>query len=231
MAQSSKMHTGHRARLKEEFLARGLEGWSDHKVLELLLYYAIPQGDVNPVAHRLIDAFGDLAGVLDASSEALKQVLGVGEHTALLLKLIPQICGRYLAQTGGVLEHESADRASDYARQFYPYFTGAVREKICMLSLDSRCKVLGIDMLGEGDLAEVELNHRRIMEAALAHNARGVVLAHNHVGAYANPSMQDLTATEEIRVLLDKVGITLVDHLIFNGEDYISMMESGYLRR
>ena len=100
-----------------------------------------------------------------------------------------------------------------------------------MLSLDSRCKVLGIDMLGEGDLAEVELNHRRIMEAALAHNARGVVLAHNHVGAYANPSMQDLTATEEIRVLLDKVGITLVDHLIFNGEDYISMMESGYLRR
>jgi len=231
MAQSSKMHTGHRARLKEEFLARGLEGWSDHKVLELLLCYAIPQGDVNPIAHRLIDTFGDLAGVMDADPNALEQVLGVGAHTALLLKLIPQVCGRYLAETGGVLECESAERASDYARQFYPYFTGAVREKFCMLSLDSRCKVLGVDLLGEGELAEVGVNRRRIVEAALAHNARGVVLAHNHVGAYANPSMQDLTTTEELRVLLEQVGVTLVDHLIFNGEEYISMLDSGYLRR
>jgi len=100
-----------------------------------------------------------------------------------------------------------------------------------MLSLDSRCKVLGVDMLGEGELAGVEVNQRRVMEVALAHNARGVVFAHNHVGAYANPSMQDLTTTEELRVLLNKVGITVVDHLIFNGEDYTSMLESGYLRR
>lgn len=231
MAHANNLHTGHRARLKEEFLARGLEGWSDHKVLELLLCYAIPQGDVNPIAHRLIDAFGDLAGVMDASPEALKQVMGIGEHTALLLKLIPLVCGRYLAETGGVLESETAERASDYARQLYPYFTGAVREKFCLLSLDSRCKVLGADMLGEGELAEVGVNRRRVLEAALAHNARGVVLAHNHVGAYANPSMQDLTATEELRKLLAEVGITLVDHLIFNGEDYISMLDSGYLRR
>ena len=203
MAQSSKMHTGHRARLKEEFLARGLEGWSDHKVLELLLCYAIPQGDVNPIAHRLIDTFGDLAGVMDADPNALEQVLGVGAHTALLLKLIPQVCGRYLAETGGVLEHESAERASDYARQFYPYFTGAVREKFCLLSLDSRYKVLGVDLLGEGELAEVSVNRRRVLEVALAHNARGVVLAHNHVGAYANPSLQDLDTTEDLRKLLE----------------------------
>ena len=231
MAQSSKMHTGHRARLKEEFLARGLEGWSDHKVLELLLCYAIPRGDVNPIAHRLIDTFGDLAGVMDADPKALEQVMGVGEHTARLLKLIPQICGRYLAETSGVLESESAERASDYARQFYPYFTGAVREKFCVLSLDSRCKVLGVDMLGEGELAEVGVNRRRVVEAALAHNARGVVLAHNHVGAYANPSIQDLHTTEELRELLEQVGVTVVDHLIFNGEEYISMLDSGYFRR
>ena len=231
MAQENNIHKGHRVRVKEEFLARGLDGWSDHKVLELLLYYAIPQGDVNPLAHRLIDKFGDLAGVMDASPEILKQVAGVGDHAALLLKLIPQVCGRYLAQTGGVLEQESATRASDYARQFYPYFTGAVRERVCLLSLDARCKILGVDILCEGNLIEVDVDHRRVMEAALAHNARGVVLAHNHVGAYANPSMQDMTATQEVQILLDKVGITLVDHLIFNGEDYISMLESGYFCR
>ena len=56
MAEAWKHHhTGHRQRLKAEFLARGLEGWPDHKVLELLLCYAIPQGDVNGLAHELVE--------------------------------------------------------------------------------------------------------------------------------------------------------------------------------
>ena len=58
-------HTGHRERMKAEFLARGLEGWPDHRVLELLLFYTIPQGDVNDLAHELVERFGSLAGVLD----------------------------------------------------------------------------------------------------------------------------------------------------------------------
>ena len=93
-------HSGHRQRVKTEFLARGVEGWSDHRILELLLFYAIPQGDVNELAHRLVDHFGSLAWVLDASAEELKKVSGVGEHTAVLLKLVPAIGGRYQEQRG-----------------------------------------------------------------------------------------------------------------------------------
>ena len=63
------IHTGHRGRVKEEFLTRGLAGWPDHRVLELILFYAIPQGDVNPLAHELIDRFGSLDRVLDALSK------------------------------------------------------------------------------------------------------------------------------------------------------------------
>ena len=88
MAEAWKHHhTGHRQRLKAEFLARGLEGWPDHKVLELLLCYAIPQGDVNGLAHELVERFGSLAGALDASVEELKKVPGVGEHTAVPLRM------------------------------------------------------------------------------------------------------------------------------------------------
>lgn len=222
-------HAGHRARLKEEFLARGLEGWSDHKVLELLLCYAIPQGDVNPLAHRLIEAFGDLAGVLDAEPEALRAVPGVGEHTAALLKLLPQVAGRYLAQSTGSRAEETAVRLADYARWFFPYFTGAVRERFYLLSLDSRRKVLGVDLVGEGELAQVGVSSRRVLEAALKHNARCVVLAHNHVGAYANPSADDVFATRALNGILEQVHIELLDHLIFNGEEYVSMRESDLL--
>jgi len=225
----TNFHTGHRTRLKEEFLARGIEGWSDHKVLELLLCYAIPQGDVNPLAHRLIEAFGDLSGVLNAPPEALKKVPGIGEHTAVLLKLLPQICGRYLSQTGGVKEEETATRPSDFGRVFHDYFIGATREKCYLLSLDSRYKILGVDLVGEGELAQVSVSSRRVMEAALGHNARSVVLAHNHVGAYANPSVEDLTTTRQLQELLEQVHITLLDHLIFNGGDYVSMRESQYM--
>ena len=88
-------HTGHRERMKAEFLARGLEGWPDHRVLELLLFYTIPQGDVNDLAHELVERFGSLAGVLDASVEELKKVKGVGDHTAVFLRMLPAVLGRY----------------------------------------------------------------------------------------------------------------------------------------
>lgn len=215
--------------MKQEFLARGLEGWPEHKVVELLLCYAIPQGDINPLAHRLVERFGDLAGILDAPIEALKEVPGMGEHSAILMKLIPQLCGRYLSRIQGVRAEEAADHIMDYTRLLLPYFTGATREKCCLISLDSRRKVLGVDLIGEGSVDHVALDVRSVMEAVLMRNAKGVVLAHNHVGAYANPSMADLEKTRELSELLSKVRITLIDHLIFNGEECVSLRESGYM--
>ena len=79
-------------------MTRGLEGWPDHRILELLLYFAIPQRDVNSLAHELVERFGSLSGVLDASVDELKKVPGVGEHTATLLQLIPALGGRYVEQ-------------------------------------------------------------------------------------------------------------------------------------
>ena len=99
-------HKGHRARVKEEFFARGLSGMADHRALELLLFYAIPQGDVNPLAHRLIDTFGSLAGVFNATIDQLTAVKGIGEHAACLIKLITALGARYQAdrsQLGDIL--------------------------------------------------------------------------------------------------------------------------------
>ena len=99
---AASIHTGHRQRAKREFLARGLNGLADHRVLELLLYYAIPQGDVNPLAHALIDRFGSLAGVLNATYEDLVKVKGVGENTATLIRLLPAVSARYLEENSRV---------------------------------------------------------------------------------------------------------------------------------
>ena len=95
------IHTGHRKRVKTEFQVRGVAGWPDHRILELLLFYAIPQGDVNPLAHELVDRFGSLDRVLDALPEELMKVKGMGEHSITLLKLIPAVMGRYLEERTG----------------------------------------------------------------------------------------------------------------------------------
>ena len=80
------LHDGHRQRSKRRYLALGADGMEDHQLLELLLFYAIPRQDTNPIAHRLMDRYGSLTAVLSAPAEDLKKVEGIGESAAVLLK-------------------------------------------------------------------------------------------------------------------------------------------------
>ncbi len=89
------IHAGHRSRLRDRFMKEGLSGFSEHEILELLLTYAIPQRDVNPLAHALITRFGSLSGVLDAGEHELMQVDGIGKNAASLLCLMPELLGAY----------------------------------------------------------------------------------------------------------------------------------------
>ena len=85
------MHSQHRKRMKERFLLEGLEHFEPHNILELLLFYSVPQKDTNETAHLLIERFGSLRGVLDAPFEELCRVPGIKEHSATLIKLIPAL--------------------------------------------------------------------------------------------------------------------------------------------
>ena len=217
-------HTGHRKRVKTEFLTRGLEGWSEHRVLELLLFYALPQGDVNNLAHDLIEQFGSLAGVMDASADELCKVKGVSDHTATLLKLIPALGGRYLASRSeaGHIVHNAQDAYLELA----PRFFGAHNEMSYALCLDGKNQVRGVRKLSEGCIDATAVNIRRIAEVAMALRASQVYLAHNHISNIALPSKADLNSTAVIRTALAGVGVELVDHLVFVDGDMVSMKDS-----
>lgn len=221
------LHDGHRKRLKEQFLSHG-DGFHDHQLLELLLCYAIPQGDVNGLAHRLLERFGSLAGVLDALPEALEQVPGVGTHTAVLLKLIPKLAGRYQADRaslGTLLS--STQAAGQYLRPFFSQ--GARNEMAYLVCMDGKYKVLGCHKLGEGSVDAAEITPRKVVEIVLAHNATAAILAHNHLSGLALPSSADLMTTQHLRSILRSVGVDLVDHLIFTDDDMVSLKDSGFL--
>ena len=222
-------HKGHRSRLKGEFLARGLAGMPDHKTLELLLCYAIPQGDVNPLAHRLMDTFGSLSGVFNATPEQLMAVKGIGEHAACLIKLIPALGGRYQADRchlGEILN--STERLGEYLA---PEFFGKRNEITVVLCLDAKCKVLQCQQLAEGTADSTSLSLRKMMEVALACNASQVVLAHNHISNIAAPSQEDILATKMAYDAFQQIDILLRDHLIFAFDDFVSLRDSGIFAR
>ena len=221
------IHQGHRARLKQRFADYGERVFDDHQLLELLLFYSVPQGDVNPLAHRLINHFGSLAGVLDATMEELQQVKGVGAHTALLLTMLPQLMRRYeLSRTKGEAIITSSADAGEY---LLPYFFGTRNETVYLLSLDAKGRVLSCDFLAEGSLDRVGLNSRQVVETALARRATSVILAHNHISGLATPSQADVDLTLMLRPLLRSLNVHLLDHLVIADGDFVSLSESGLL--
>lgn len=222
------LHDGHRDRVKKEFLQGGLEYFSEVRALELLLFYTRSQGDVNPTAHTLLSTFGSLAGVLDADPVLLKHVPGVGENTAVLLKLIPALAAKYLSSR---LSADGIVRSSEDLRDlFVPYFFGARNEMSYLACFDGKLKLLGIRKLGEGGPNAVDVSNRQVVEAALAFNSSAVVLAHNHTSGIALPSDEDLSTTRSLRNLLRAVSITLYDHVILVDDDMVSLRDSGFFR-
>ena len=225
--EEKNIHTGHRKRTKAEFLARGLEGMPDHKVLELLLYYAIPQGDVNPLAHALLDQFGSLTGVFHATHEQLKGVKGVGDNTATLIRLVTAVGGRYLADR--VSSKDVFSHSWQFRELLSPYFFGARNEMAYLVCLDGKGKLIVCRKLSEGDALSTDVSARNVVSAALACNAATVVLAHNHVSGVALPSAEDRVTTRKLAKLLAEVGVTLYDHFMVVDGDMVSMRQSGYL--
>lgn len=220
------IHKDHRQRLRDRFLKDGLDNFDELYVLELLLFYCIPRVDTNPLAHRLLDHFGSLTNVLNASVEELEKVEGVGKNTSTFLSLITQV-GRYYqikqSEPGKILR--TIDQCGNY---LVPYFFGREQETVFMLCLDAKCKVLCCKMVGQGSVNSANVPVRRVVEMALAANATTVVLAHNHPSGLAIPSADDIQTTQRIAAALETVEITLADHIVVCKDDFVSIVQSKY---
>ncbi len=223
MAKADCVHSGHRERMRQRFMEHGLDNFSDHEVLELLLYYAIPRGDVNPLAHALLNHFGSLAAVLDADPLELQTVDGVGARTAELLHFMPPLFRRYRLSENNKDVFDTTEKVGRYLTNYY---IGHVNELLTVILLDNSCRMLSVQALAEGDPHSVKVNYRALMSAVLRYNAVSVILAHNHPGGTCVPSREDFVETRMVRDFLQKVGVKLVDHIIVAGTEWTSV--GGY---
>ena len=222
------VHDGHRARLKSRFLEHGMDSFNDLNALELLLFYAIPRRDTNVIAHALLDRFGGLSGVFDASIPELTDVPGVGENAALLIKLVPQMVKK--CELSKVSDMRTFHKSSQVAQFLIPRFLEEREELVLVLCLDTRNNLLCCEVLNRGAANAEDISTRRLVEHALKHKASAVVLAHNHPDGVAMPSREDEIFTGKAQEALRLMGIRMMDHIIVAGKNYFSMRDSGFYR-
>lgn len=221
MEKEPNLHAGHRQRVKQRFLEQGSAAFSDHQLLEMLLFYAVPRRDTNPLAHRLMNNFGSLFGVMSASVEDLKAVPGMNESAAILIRLMPEVMQRYRSHV--VDTNRRAESIEDVAEYLRPYFFAARTELVYLVSLDDAGRILGCDCLSEGSVNRSWMDSRKLAQAALQRKATGVVLSHCHPIGTLDPSDADVLTTLHCRKLLQSLNIQLIDHLIFADDQWVSM--------
>ena len=219
--RNSTMHENHRERVKNRFLSEGLDHFDAHNVLELLLFYSIPQKDTNEIAHLLIDRFGSLSAVLDAPFEDLIGTPGIKEHSALLLKLIPALSRRYAMEKNskaGCLT--SMDKIGSFLVDRY---VGITDETVFLLLLDNKFRPIECVKVHEGSVNSSAITLRKLVETALFKRASMVVLSHNHPGGMPIPSSDDIFTTREVAKAFELLEIKFLGHILVAGDKFINI--------
>jgi DNA repair protein RadC len=218
---NKSVHAGHRERVRENVLKNGFEQLEDHKLLELLLFYSIPREDTNELAHRLLNEFHSLSGVIKASPKQLQKVIGVGDNTAVLLSSMGELCVRVLKE--GNIKKTPYLNYEDLLNLIKSHYISESKERFLLVCLDSGFRLKLVEFISEGDSVSVDFDIKKLISKVLECDASVVVIAHNHPNGNSTPSGSDVDVTASISVMLRKMNISLFDHIIIGEDNHYSM--------
>lgn len=211
-----KKGEGHRQRLRDRFLERGLDGFTDAEVLELLLTMGTPRTDCKEAAREALDRFGSLAAALDAAPVELMQVRGIGPKNGFAVSFVQAVARRYLKQRLAAKEYiRSSREVADY---LVHAMRGLPREVLMAVLLDASFGIIDVKLVAEGSLASNTVHPRELIRLALEHHAAALVIAHNHPSGALTPSAQDKKLTRHLHIALAFAEIQLLDHLIVGSD-------------
>ena len=218
---NKSVHAGHRERVRENVLKNGFEQLEDHKLLELLLFYSIPREDTNELAHRLLNEFHSLSGVIKASPKQLQKVIGVGDNTAVLLSSMGELCVRVLKE--GNIKKTPYLNYEDLLNLIKSHYISESKERFLLVCLDSGFRLKLVEFISEGDSVSVDFDIKKLISKVLECDASVVVIAHNHPNGNSTPSGSDVDVTASISVMLRKMNVSLFDHIIIGEDNHYSM--------
>lgn len=219
-------HEGHRQRFRSNMNRYGMSYLSDRHMLEYILYFCLPRRDTAVIVDRLLAKFGRLDILFNATAEELREVEGVGPEVSAFLNIIPQVCQRFVADKYSFSKITNSVTAAKY---LMPLFMFEQHEIVYTLCLDKYGNVLGVHRMSYGLPQITTVNEEALVHFAVSKHAASIVLAHNHVGGSSLPSREDEIVTRDVAKKLRMLNISVLDHLVFSGSHYVSMLDSGFM--
>ena len=224
------------ARPREKLLARGPAALSDSELLALLLRTGIKGKGVLQLADELLHlkdnangqaGFDGLAGLLQASSDDLKRVKGLGPAKRAEIVAVLELARRAMAQT---VRQRSIFENPLAAQQYVQLqLAGKPYEVFAVLFLDAHNCLIAFEELFRGTVSQATVYPREVLLRALHHSAAGVVLAHNHPSGRAEPSAADEALTQTLLAALKLVDVRVLDHIIVAPGQSYSFAERGMI--
>ncbi len=219
------MHEGHRDRMRSKLFEHG-EKLTDCEILEILLFDAISRKNTNPVAHDLLDSFGDLQGVFDASPRLLCTLTGIGPRTAEYIYLVGSIYRRMNAGPRARLRLYNAFDVSEHVRR---RFSALAEERLEVYFTDEDGFVLCTKIVTGEDCSRVGIEDRQLDYLLTEISPCGILLVHNHPSGSVQPSEKDDASLRKVFRVCSSHGVAVRDCVICAGGELYSYYLSGRL--
>lgn len=221
------IHKNHRARMRKKFIENGFDGFNDHEILEMLLFYSIPRCDTNELAHKVLNEYKTLSNVFEADVSELCKIDGIGENSAVLISMISHLARVY--------ERSKCERdkvlynTESIGKYVISLFKGKRNEEFALICLNSNRRVHWSGIISKGSIDQLDASPRILVSEVIKHNAKNVIFAHNHPNGSLTPSSSDKEATKKLVEVLKAIDVVTLDHIIVSDERYYSMAEMGFI--
>ncbi|MBU1106754.1 MAG: DNA repair protein RadC [Candidatus Riflebacteria bacterium] len=223
-------NAGHRERLRKRFDATGFEGFSEHEVLEILLYYTFAQKDTKPVAKALLKEFGSLEKVLAADPSQLCGIPGMGAASARLIQMFRALIQR-ISRSRAYDVSPSIASGSALMDYLGSSMESLPEEQLRVIFVNNLNRVIKDEIISSGTEDQTAVYPRKIMKRAMALHATGIIVVHNHPTGQLRPSNADIVITRALVAATDALDLRMLDHVIVGRDDkgYFSFRENGLL--
>lgn len=221
-------YVGHRARVKDKILKTPSPQMADYELLEAILFFSQPRVDTKPLAKDLLKKFSSLSALCLADPKDILTTKGMGTSSVCLLKLVRMLALRMgEASMQNRFRMGTADQVVKYCRlrlkdpsieQFHVFF------------LDHHQQLIHETIHQVGTVNQAAVYPREIIKEALTYGASYMMLAHNHPTGNCTPSPADIQLTEHLIDAGKRLGIHILDHIVFSLQGYTSMKTEGYLK-
>ena len=160
--------------------------------------------------------------------EELTQIRGLGQAKAATVLAALEL-GRRLASARPLDKLHFGD-PEEVAAYLMPRLRYATKEQFLVMMLDTKNRIIGVEIIAEGGLSNTTLHPRDVFRPAILQHASAIVVAHNHPSGDPSPSEEDTELTKQLFAAGQVLSMPMLDHVIIGDGAYYSFQEAGALK-